>query len=63
MTPNPILEELYAIRAKLLSDADGDIQKYLAGLRKREAASDRLLKPADRQCNPSFQERKNRATL
>ena len=54
MTHNPILEELYAIRAKLLSDADGDIQKYLAGLRKREAASGRLLKPAVRQRTPSL---------
>jgi hypothetical protein len=45
MTRNPILEELYAIRDKLLSDAGGDVQKYLAGVREREAASGRLLKP------------------
>jgi hypothetical protein len=43
MTHNPILEELYAIREQLLADADGDIRKYLAGVRDREAASGRLL--------------------
>jgi len=41
MTHNPILEELYAIRERLMADAD--IQKYLAGVREREAASGRLL--------------------
>ena len=45
MAHNPILEELYAIREKLLADAGGDIHKYLAGVREREAASGRLLKP------------------
>lgn len=43
MTPNPILEELYAIREQLLADADGNCQEYLAGVREREAASGRLL--------------------
>lgn len=43
MTHNPILDELYAIRDQLLADAGGDIQKYLAGVRDREAASGRLL--------------------
>lgn len=43
MTHNPILEELYAIREQLLADAGGDIQKYLSGVREREAASGRLL--------------------
>ena len=47
MTPNPILEELYAIREKLLADAGGDLQKYLAGVREREAASGRLLNSRD----------------
>jgi hypothetical protein len=46
MSRNPILEELYAIREKLLADAGGDLKKYLAGVREREAASGRLLKPA-----------------
>lgn len=44
MTPNPILEELYATREKLLADAGGDIRKYLAGVRKREALSGRLIR-------------------
>lgn len=45
MNPDPILEELYAAREKLLADAGGDIRKYLEGVRQREAASGRLLQP------------------
>ncbi len=45
MTRNPILEELYAARAKLLADAGGDVHKYLEGVRERERASGRLLEP------------------
>ncbi|HOC70317.1 MAG TPA: hypothetical protein PKO23_16035 [Candidatus Hydrogenedentes bacterium] len=63
MTLNPILEELYAIREKLLADADSDIQKVLAGLRKREAASGRLLKPAPRQFTPSVQSTKKKRIM
>jgi len=47
MTPNPILEELYSIREKLLADAGGDIRKYLAGVREREASSGRLSRATD----------------
>ena len=43
MTRNPILEELYAAREKLLKDAGGDAHKYLEGVREREQASGRLL--------------------
>ncbi len=43
MPRNPILEELYAAREKLLADAGGDVHKYLEGVRKRELASGRLL--------------------
>lgn len=46
MHRNPILEELYAVREKLLADAGGDVHKYLEGVRKREAASGRLLQSA-----------------
>ena len=42
MSRNPILEELYGIREKLLADAGGDARAYLAGVRAREAASGRL---------------------
>lgn len=42
---NPILEEIYAARDKLLADAGGDVHKYLEGVRAREAASGRLLTP------------------
>jgi len=51
MTPNPILEELYSIREKLLADAGGDIRKYLAGVREREALSGRLIRTKV-QCKP-----------
>ena len=51
MTRNPILEELYAIREKLLKDAGGDVKTFLAGVRKREEASGRLLKPTAHRTN------------
>ena len=51
MTHNPILEELYAAREKLLADVDGDIHKYLEGVRERQAASGRLLPPTPPQAN------------
>jgi len=54
MTNNPILEELYAARDKLLADAGGDAQKYLEGVRVRERASGRLLSPEEQRtirCN------------
>ena len=44
MIHNPIIEELYAAREKLLADAGGDVHKYLEGVRAREVASGRLLK-------------------
>ncbi len=43
MTHNPILEELYAAREKLLADAGGNAHQYLEGVRERERASGRLL--------------------
>jgi hypothetical protein len=43
MTDNPILDELYAIRERLLAEAGGDLHRFLAGVRDREAASGRLL--------------------
>jgi hypothetical protein len=43
MTRNPILEELYTAREKLLADAGGDAHKYLEGVRERERESGRLL--------------------
>ena len=42
MTHNPILDELYTIRERLLAAAGGNFQEFLAGLREREAASGRL---------------------
>jgi hypothetical protein len=49
MTRNPILDELYAIREKLLAEAGGDLRVFLAGLRDREAASGRLLRQSGEQ--------------
>ena len=51
MNHNPILEELYSIREKLLADAGGDVHKYLEGLRRREAASGLLLQPTPQEVN------------
>ncbi len=51
MTHNPILEELYAARAKLLADADGDIHKYLEGVRQRERESGRPLTSTTQRAN------------
>jgi hypothetical protein len=45
MSENPILEEIYAAREKLLADAGGDVHKYLEGVRKREQASGLLRDP------------------
>jgi len=39
MTKNPILDELHAAREKLLTDAGGDLDRLVAGIREREARS------------------------
>lgn len=49
MTRNPILEELYAAREKLLANAGGDARKYLEGVRERERTSGRLLSSEEQQ--------------
>jgi hypothetical protein len=54
MTRNPVLDELYAAREKLLADCGGDVHKYLEGVRDRERASGRLLTPEEQRtirCN------------
>ena len=43
MPRNEILDELHAIRDRMLADAGGDLHKFLAGVREREAVSGRLL--------------------
>lgn len=45
MQNNPILDEIYAARDKLLADAGGDVHRYLEGVREREQASGRLMPP------------------
>lgn len=47
MSNNPVLDELYAAREKLLADAGGDAHKYLEGVRERERLSGRLLSAED----------------
>jgi hypothetical protein len=55
MTQNPILDEVYAIRERLLADAGGDLEKFLADVRDREAASGRLLGQGEvREAGPSL---------
>ena len=44
MPRNHILDELHAIRDRMLADAGGDLHKFLAGVREREAVSGRLLR-------------------
>jgi hypothetical protein len=39
MSPNPILEEIYAARQKLLADFDGDVHAYIEDARRRALAS------------------------
>jgi len=39
MTKNPILDELHAAREKLLTDAGGDLDQLVAGIRERQARS------------------------
>ena len=39
MPRNPILEEIYAAREKLLADAGGDIHRYIQGARERALTS------------------------
>lgn len=40
---NPILEELHATRAKLLTEVDGDVHRYIDESRKRALASGRAI--------------------
>lgn len=39
MGTNPILDEIYAARDKLLTDAGGDLKRLVAETRKRQAKS------------------------
>jgi hypothetical protein len=41
MTPNPILEELYAVRAQLLAEAGGDLHRLAQEANRRAVESDR----------------------
>ncbi len=41
MALNPILEEIYAARAKILADCKGDVHAYVQGARERALASGR----------------------
>ena len=59
MSHNPILDELYAIRERLLADAGGDLQKFLAGVREREAASGRLLREREKRVSRAGSEPNN----
>ena len=43
MALNPILEEIYAARNKLLADCKGDVHAYVQGARQRALASGRII--------------------
>jgi hypothetical protein len=43
MTPNPILEEIYAAREELLAEHQGDVHAYVREARRRALASGRPL--------------------
>ena len=43
MSSNPILDEIYAAREKLLADVGGDLHAYIEGARTRALASGRQI--------------------
>jgi hypothetical protein len=43
MPRNPILEEIYAARDKLLEDCGGDVHAYVQGAQQRALASGRVI--------------------
>jgi hypothetical protein len=48
MTHNPILEEIYAAREKLLADCNGDFHAYVESARQRALSSGkRIVTPKD----------------
>lgn len=53
MSTNTILEELHATREKLLTEANGDLHRYVEEARKRALASDRpIAEPTPRTARP-----------
>lgn len=57
MSRNPILEEIYATRAKLLAACKGDLHAYIAEARRRTLASGRpIAAPRTRQRKPEAAE-------
>ena len=62
MHANPILEEIYAAREKLLADAGGDVKRYLEGVREREQASGRLIDPSQQRSKDRAAARHPRST-
>lgn len=49
MTSNPILDEIYTIRQKLLADHNGDLHAYVEAARKRALESGRpVVQPKQR---------------
>lgn len=43
MPTNPLLDELHAIRSQLFAEASGDLDRFVAGIRTRQAASGRTI--------------------
>ena len=48
MIDDPIVEEIHGVRAKILAECDGDLEKLMDRLAQREAVdSDRLVHMSD----------------
>ncbi len=52
MSQNPILDDLHAVREKLLSDAGGDLHRYVEEARQRALASGRPIATPVRRARP-----------
>ena len=41
LPPDPVIEEVHAVRAQMLAEAGGDLKTLLAGIARRQRLSDR----------------------
>ena len=54
-TRNPILEEIYSAREKLLADYEGDVHAYIEGARHRALASGRPIATPTQRTNRTIE--------
>lgn len=62
-THNPILEEIYAIREKLLADCDDDMHRYVEEARQRALASGRPIVDPLKRTKPCNEDGHDRVSL